>query len=634
MRGPGLAAALEQAEGLATEGQPVEVWCNATDRLARGEVAGSGQHLLELIIWAASAGIKIRTVAEGFNSADGDMALIMGALHGAGATAYSKNLSKRVKGAKERQFQEGRVLGGPVPDGLLRKVERNESGAIIGRHYVRDPDRAPVIEEIFAWAEQGIGDPTIASRLNKRGVRTNSGNPWTRRTIQDKIMNPIYGGWVARFRGTDKEERTKATNVEALIDPARYDAIRGKRASRDRAKDVRSQGLAGKGKTTKRYALSRLAVCAKCGESMYCRTDPYKRKDGTQARNYVCKNVVGETGLCDAGKVNAELVDAALIPHLEQWLTDFATWSKSIRDAASTELATVRADEEKVKTEVTRLEKVVEKAERQYADALSNGEDDKAEAISNAMAGYVKQRKTLAERSRVLSLAADKLAKQGQPTDAMLKYWFDFADSVRGRVSGSTSMEDVNAELRVALTHVELEHVGGIDELEIELYAGNDPESQQYYRNLEMEYEAVVIKPYSAMGKELETVTQYVRYPVYDPDSDSDKPVRWVKPPIMGPSDVQTPEGEGSLLIHNPGRPMRPRNLDSEAEANEPEPSFSENDSHNWFPQKVEVPILIIPVIRTPWKRVVVPFETPNFEPFSSTNEMNPLSDRTDTIWA
>jgi hypothetical protein len=47
------------------------------------------------------------------------------------------------------------------------------------------------------------------------------------------------------------------------------------------------------------------------------------RKDGSQARRYVCANVRFSTGLCDQPKVGAEKVDTAVVRYLDDLFTDY-----------------------------------------------------------------------------------------------------------------------------------------------------------------------------------------------------------------------------------------------------------------------------------------------------------------------
>ena len=113
--------------------------------------------------------------------------------------------TQAVKAGKRRQVDRRERFGGPVPDGYLLEREHDEHGKVKARHYRRDPDRALIIERMFALSLEGIGDPTIARRLNSEGHRTCNGRPWDRRAVQSALTNPFYAGRIAYYRGTADE---------------------------------------------------------------------------------------------------------------------------------------------------------------------------------------------------------------------------------------------------------------------------------------------------------------------------------------------------------------------------------------------------------------------------------------------
>src|SRR5207342_3461367 len=163
----------------------------------------------------------------------------------------------------------------------------------------------------------------IARSLNAEDLRTKNGGPWSRRRVQDMLLNPVYAGRVARRgRGSGRDyvrlaepEVVEASNVEALIEPARWDAIVAARATRDAvAPDSRKRG----GRPTTRHALSGSAACERCGSRMYARTSPYVRRDGTRARTYVCASVHGGTGACDQPTIDAERIDTSVVAYLDR----------------------------------------------------------------------------------------------------------------------------------------------------------------------------------------------------------------------------------------------------------------------------------------------------------------------------
>ena len=129
------------------------------------------------------------------------------------------------------------------------------------------------------------GEPLVL-RISAR-----KGKTWTGERVQDTLSNPVYAGRVCIYRRTP-QERTGPGSWEPIVDPETFDHLGVKHSIRSRHEKP--------GRPTKRYALSGLAVCDRCGSPMYGRTDPYTRKDGTQRRNYFCRELKHKTGACDA----------------------------------------------------------------------------------------------------------------------------------------------------------------------------------------------------------------------------------------------------------------------------------------------------------------------------------------------
>lgn len=236
----------------------------------------------------------------------------------------------------------------------------------------------------------------------------------------------------------------------ALIDPDRFDCLLVKRAGRDRTRAARAKASAAKrgslgGRPTVNFALAKLGRCGRCGERMYARTSPYKRKDGTHARYYLCANVHGQTGSCDQPKVPAAVIDAAVVDYLDQLFIDVEAWSRQLAagtdeahrsaslalDSATAALAKDEATESKLRT--------------RYLVAVS-ADDDSAADLNLDLLNEL-QAKIDAARDSVGALRANvaELAEQDEPTDAMLDLYIDLRRTIGG---GEGSLADLNERLR------------------------------------------------------------------------------------------------------------------------------------------------------------------------------------------
>jgi site-specific DNA recombinase len=109
---------------------------------------------------------------------------------------------------------------GPAPYGYLadRQPHPVPVKASQGRTKTRlatDPDRAPVVEQIFTWrVVDKLGMPTIAARLNADPARypAPTGKGWTTQTVYAILSNPKYTGHMVygRIRKINGRRRTSS----------------------------------------------------------------------------------------------------------------------------------------------------------------------------------------------------------------------------------------------------------------------------------------------------------------------------------------------------------------------------------------------------------------------------------------
>jgi DNA invertase Pin-like site-specific DNA recombinase len=313
------------AKTAAAEHGQAELWVFHSSRLARGSGKMRGARALgEVFYDLRRHGVSLRSVEDDPYVTDEAFVGMASKM----ANKYSEDLASHVQRGKRNQFARGERLGGPVPDGYLL-VEQIEDGRAL-RRYVIDEQRAPIIRRAAELALDGLGAPALARRLNAEGHRTKAGKGWTRRRVQDMLSNPFYAGRTVLHRGT-REQQERPGSWPALIEAEDFDRIRALTATRDKAAKSHSTRT---GRRTTRYSLARLAKCDRCGERMYCVTSPYKRKDGTHQRSYICANVRQDTGLCDQPKIDAAKVDTAVVAHLDRLFIDFEAWLDELAKGA------------------------------------------------------------------------------------------------------------------------------------------------------------------------------------------------------------------------------------------------------------------------------------------------------------
>jgi Recombinase zinc beta ribbon domain len=267
---------------------------------------------------------------------------------------------------------------------------------------------------------------------------------------------------IARHRGKAGEQVVAATNVEPLIAPERFDAIQAARPLRDLAAGANRRP----GRPSTRFALAAgLAYCGHrredgfvCGGRMRGRVSPYKRKDGTQRRTYLCEHAFDGSGLCDAPAIDAEAVDSALIGHLDGFFLDFEGW---LADVLSSRGAQRHAQEDQLERERDRLATLNRrepKLRERWTGAIEAGDDLKERIAYETLEALLKERDDLKRKIAAREQEVEALSEENAPVDAMLDFWNELSAEVRGKLAEGRSkgLAEVNAQLHEVLARVEL----------------------------------------------------------------------------------------------------------------------------------------------------------------------------------
>lgn len=443
-RGPGLAG----AKRALAEHAPCVLVVQHTDRLARGagDEPGAADHLMELFFGLRRQGIDLWTVQSG------KIDRLRALLEGERNTEDSKRKSAAVRSGKRRAFERGQWPGGPVPDGYVALRSFGPRGEPVTT-LEEDPDRARTVREAFELAAARHGDPTIARRLNRAGHRTKAGGPFTRRRVQDLLTNPAYAGRVVKSRGKPEMEVRPGLHP-ALIDPEAFERVQNLRAVRDRG--GRPKG----GRPTARYVLSKLAECARCGSRMYCVTSPYVRRDCSSARSYVCAQVHGQTGTCDAPKIDARDLDAGIVDKLPNLLLDFEGW---LAHAVSGQAEERQGLEREIATQIDALQdldRMIPKLEAQWVRFTADEAPDRADA---AMAVLTDKRTERDSTEAAIVALEGHLTEARKPTpdDAMLDFLLDLERAVSGPLDAAQTVQEVNEVFRAQFARVTLDTLAG-----------------------------------------------------------------------------------------------------------------------------------------------------------------------------
>lgn len=202
------------------------------DRISRG-TARKAVRVLEDI---CEAGIKVATLMDGKvydeDALDDPIGLIMSVLYFARANEESTTKSRRLREAwseKRRKLGSGTALTSRCPAWLRLNRPTGEFKII--------EDRAKVVRQIFRWAAEGVGQQSIAKRLNEQRVRPFGRAEYWQRSYIMKLLDSaaVLGHFTphtVEHKAGKKTRRPQATienYFPPIITPEVYAKVRALR---------------------------------------------------------------------------------------------------------------------------------------------------------------------------------------------------------------------------------------------------------------------------------------------------------------------------------------------------------------------------------------------------------------------
>jgi len=151
---------------------------------------------------------------------------------------YSESMGEDIRRGMEDNASKAKV-NGPIAWGY----RRGEDGK-----YAIDPDKAPIVREIFKRVSQGELFMDIARDLNNRGIRTRGNGEWNKGSFHRMLKNEAYIG-VYQFNGHRIEGA-----VPPIIDKEVWDEVQ----------EIVSQPAKRGAGTSGDYLLTGLLYCGDC----------------------------------------------------------------------------------------------------------------------------------------------------------------------------------------------------------------------------------------------------------------------------------------------------------------------------------------------------------------------------------
>ena len=221
------------------------------------------------------------------------------------AEYYSADLAEKVSRGMTENALKCRFNGGNIPFGYMIDEEQ---------HYQPDPEKAPLVIEMFRRYAGGESITDIVEDLNARGIRTSKGNRFNKNSLARIFANRRYIG----------EYAYKEIVVPNAIPPIVSKDIFERVAIRMK----QNKHATGKAKAPERYLLTTKLFCGTC-QSMFV-GDSANKLNGTIYRYYKCASAKRHE--CDRKAIRKDWIEDKVIEEISAWLNNDKLVSKMADD--------------------------------------------------------------------------------------------------------------------------------------------------------------------------------------------------------------------------------------------------------------------------------------------------------------
>jgi site-specific DNA recombinase len=196
-------------------------------------------------------------------------------IEAAGFCRASADASRRINRGYRAKVERGEALGGGKrPFGYgVDTGRKGRTGKPIYDTSQIVPEEAEVLREAVRWLLQGHTVYSVLTWLNERS-RTTQGNRWNGVNLHHLLTSPRIAGMM-RYKG-----QLMPGNWPAIISPEDWEGIAEMYS--------RSSAITPYQGRERRYLLSGIAVCYKCGTGLY--TKPTGGRNRKTSRIYYCRN--------------------------------------------------------------------------------------------------------------------------------------------------------------------------------------------------------------------------------------------------------------------------------------------------------------------------------------------------------
>lgn len=294
---------------------------------------------------AKKHGVRVEYVAE--SVPDSPEGVILESVLEGMAEYYSLQLSQNIRRGVRENAKKCRYAGGRIPLGYKLNADRE---------FVVDPDTAPLVRRIFDMYAEGQTMPEIIAQLNREGLHTGQGRPYTKNSLRTLLKNEKY---IGIFDFNNGEIRVE-DGVPAIVDKDTFYKAQKLLTLNQRAPAARW--------TKADYLLTGKLFCGSCGAPMTgeCGTS----RTGTRYEYYSCSNHKQRKG-CKRKSIRQDWIEKYVLDQAVGLIMDDEV-IQFITDGVWEYYTAQDQQREKIKTLETQL-RDVEKAMNNLLRAVENG---------------------------------------------------------------------------------------------------------------------------------------------------------------------------------------------------------------------------------------------------------------------
>lgn len=294
-------------------------------------------------------GVRVLSARE--NITDDASGILVEGLLESMAEYYSAELSQKIK--RGMALNAEKCLANGSNPGLGFKVAPD-------RHYVVDPETAPIVVRIFE--EYAAGKPVIdiCESLNRQGIRTSRGGSFNKNSLRKMLQNKRYIGYYIYDGNETPGGMPRIVSDELFYKVQEILAINKKAPAHSKAKTE--------------YILTTKLFCGKCKEMM----TGIKGTSHTGAAYHYYKCNAAKKGQCDKKAVQKDYIENLVISECRKLLT-----APNIDKIAHEAVAL--CEREKDNSNLRRIERLIRENERKQNNLMNAVAECEIENVRQAL---------------------------------------------------------------------------------------------------------------------------------------------------------------------------------------------------------------------------------------------------------